>query len=96
MWNDKKSWWAKKAEENKGSNTHRKNWCVVKVAKGYGNYNLNTWGMDIIYEYKAASRSNAPKWYDPAKGRYEANIEVDNLTKHEAHCVAKGLNFLDT
>jgi hypothetical protein len=21
--------------------------------------------------------------------------EVDNLTKHEAHCVAKGLNFLD-
>jgi hypothetical protein len=94
MWSDKKSWWAKKAEENKGSNTHRKNWCVIKVAKRYGNYNLNTWGIDVIYEYKAVAKLNAPTIYT-AEGKIQKAIEVDNLTKHEAHCVAKGLNFLD-
>jgi hypothetical protein len=94
MWNDKKSWWVKKAEENKADKTHYKDWCVIKVAKKYGNYNLNTWGIDVIYEYKAVARANAPKIYT-AEGRLMQQVEVDNLTKHEAHCVAKGLNFLD-
>jgi hypothetical protein len=94
MWNDKKPWWSKKADENKGLNTHRKDWCVIKVATGF-KPDINTWEGIYFYEYRAVAKSNAPKWYDPARGKYEANIEVDNLTKHEAHCVAKGLNFLD-
>jgi hypothetical protein len=94
MWSDRKPWWSKKSEENQGSNTHYKNWCVIKVAKQYGNYNLNTWGIDVIYEYKAVAKINAPMMYDE-KNKLKKPIEVDNLTKHEAHCVAKGLNFLD-
>ena len=93
MWNDKKSWWAKKAKDNQTDNSVTKNWCVIKVATGF-KPDINTW--EGIYEYKAVAKSNAPKWYNPAGGKYEANIEVNNLTKHEAHCVAKGLNFLDT
>jgi hypothetical protein len=94
MWNDRKSWWAKKAEDNKADKTHYKNWCVIKVAKQYGNYNLNTWGIDVIYEYKAVAKLNAPKIYT-TEGRLMQQIEVDNLTKQAAHEVAKGLNFLD-
>jgi hypothetical protein len=93
MWNDKKSWWAKKAEENKGSNTHRKNWCVIKLATGYRAV-PNKIEFEYTYEYKAVARANAPKIYT-AEGRLMQQVEVDNLTKHEAHCVAKGLNFLD-
>lgn len=94
MWSNKKSWWAKKAEENKVDKTHYKNWCVIKVAKKYGNYNLNTWGIDLIYEYKATAKINAPHRYGK-NGRLVAEVEVDNLTKQAAHEVAKGLNFLD-
>ena len=95
MWNDRKPWWSKKAKDNQGSKTHYKDWCVIKLAKRYGNYNLNTWGIDIIYEYKAVAKSNAPKYWNPDTGKYEVAVEVDNLTKHEAYCCAKGLNFLD-
>jgi len=94
MWSNKQPWWAKKAEENKTDKSHHKNWCVIKVAKKYGNYNLNTWGIDVIYEYKAVAKLNAPKIYT-TEGRLMQQIEVDNLTKQAAHEVAKGLNFLD-
>jgi hypothetical protein len=94
MWSNKKPWWAKKAEENKVDKTHYKDWCVIKVAKKYGNYNLNTWGIDVIYEYKAVAKLNAPLLYNELSSRSKP-IVVDNLTKQEAHEVAKGLNFLD-
>jgi len=93
MWSNKKSWWAKKAEENKADKTHYKNWCVIKVARFYRN-DPNQWGGHIVYGYKAVARENAPVIYT-AEGRLMQQVEVDNLTKHEAHCVAKGLNFLD-
>jgi hypothetical protein len=67
---------------------------VIKVAKKYGNYNLNTWGIDVIYEYKAVAKLNAPLLYNELSSRSKP-IVVDNLTKQEAHEVAKGLNFLD-
>jgi hypothetical protein len=93
MWNDRKSWWAKKAESNKADKTHYKNWCVIKVATG-GRYDINTWGIAYIFQYKAVAKLNAPCVYD-AVGKITHPIEVDNLTKQEAHEVAKGLNFLD-
>jgi hypothetical protein len=94
MWSNKKSWWAKKAEENKVDKTHYKDWCVIKVAIRYGLYNPNTWGIDVVYAYKAVAKLNAPLWYDEL-GRRSKPIVVDNLTKQAAHEVAKGLNFLD-
>jgi hypothetical protein len=93
MWSSKKSWWAKKAEENKGSNTHRKNWCVIKVAVGC-KPDASLWIPVVIFKYKAVAKLNAPMMYG-SDGKISKAIEVDNLTKHEAHCVAKGLNFLD-
>jgi len=44
--------------------------------------------------YVACAKLNAPKIFD-AEGQLLSNIAVDNLTKQEAHEVAKGLNFLD-
>jgi hypothetical protein len=84
----------RKPRRIKADKTHYKNWCVIKVAKRYGNYNLNTWGIDVIYEYKAVAKLNAPLLYDEL-GRRSKPIVVDNLTKQAAHEVAKGLNFLD-
>ena len=89
MWSNKKSWWAKKAEENKTDKSHYKNWCVIKVAVGFV---PNQW--DPVYEYKATAKINAPHRYGK-NGRLVAEVEVDNLTKQAAHEVAKGLNFLD-
>jgi len=94
MWNDKKPWWSKKAEDNQGSKTHYKNWCVIKVATGHTPYNIHTWDYAFVYTYKAVARENAPTIYT-VDGKMRQAVEVDNLTKHEAHCVAKGLNFLD-
>jgi hypothetical protein len=95
MWNDRKPWWGRKSEENQTEKSHYKNWCVIKVAVGFKPYNVNTWGeYESTYQYRAVARENAPKIYT-AEGRLMQQIEVDNLTKHEAHCVAKGLNFLD-
>lgn len=92
MWNDKKPWWQKKAKDNQTDCDHRKTWCVIKVAVGFKTYNGE---YESTYQYRAVARENAPKIYT-AEGRLMQQIEVDNLTKHEAHCVAKGLNFLDT
>ena len=94
MWSDRKPWWSRKAKDNNpAENSHYKNWCVIKVHTGHRN-NLNTWGYEAVYQYKAIGRSNAPMYYDE-HNKLQKRIEVDNLTKHEAHCVARGLNFLD-
>jgi hypothetical protein len=93
MWSNKKPWWAKKAEENKVDTTHHKDWCVIKVSVGLKHI-PNQWEPAYIYKYKAVAKANAPKIYS-ASGVLLQQKEVDNLTKHEAHCVAKGLNFLD-
>ena len=89
MWSNRKPWWAKKAEENKVDKTHYKDWCVIKVVMGFV---PNQW--DPAYGYKPCAKLNAPKIYD-AEGLMQTTIVVDNLTKQEAHEVAKGLNFLD-
>lgn len=94
MWNDRKPWWDKRRKDNQTDNSVTKNWCVIKVATGF-KPNINTWEYDFSYTYKAVGRANAPKIYT-VDGKMQQAIEVDNLTKHEAHCVAKGLNFLDT
>ena len=53
----------------------------------------NKWSPEYTFEYKAVAKLNAPFVYD-AVGKINKPVEVDNLTKHEAYCVAKGLNFL--
>ena len=83
MWNDRKSWWSKKAEDNQGSKTHYKNWCVIKVAVAY-RHHINSWTTDVEYAYKAVARANAPTIYT-AEGKMQQAIEVDNLTTQEAH-----------
>jgi hypothetical protein len=93
MWNERKSWWAKKAEDNKADKTHYKNWCVIKVAVRY-RHDTSLWNPVIVYQYKAVAKINVPHRYG-ATGKLVAEVEVDNLTKQEAHEVAKGLNFLD-
>ena len=93
MWNDRKPWWSRKAKENQTDTPHYKNWCVIKVAVGY-KHSPNQWEPIYTFKYRAVGRANAPKIYT-AEGKLMQQIEVDNLTKHEAYCVAKGLNFLD-
>ena len=93
MWSDKQPWWSRKAKENQTDTSHYKNWCVIKVAVAY-RHHINSWTTDVEYAYKAVARANAPTIYT-AEGKMQQAIEVDHLTKHEAHCVAKGLNFLD-
>jgi hypothetical protein len=92
MWNDRKPWRSKKAEDNQGFKTHYKDWCVIKVAVGY-RHDVNSWNAVYTFEYRAVAKINAPMMYDE-NNKLKKQIEVDNLTKHEAHCVAKGLNFL--
>lgn len=92
MWSDRKSWWVKKAEDNKVDKTHYKDWCVIEkcsLSIVHGGQ-----GLLITKVYKACAKLNAPKIYDVA-GLMQTTIVVDNLTKQEAHEVAKGLNFLD-
>jgi hypothetical protein len=94
MWSDRKPWWHRKAKDNNpAENSHYKTWCVVKVAIAY-RHDINKWNPIIDYEYRAVGRMNAPMTLDD-DGKLVKAIVVDNLTKHEAHCVAKGLNFLD-
>lgn len=93
MWSNKQPWWSKKSKENQTDNSVRKNWCVIKVAVGFRRL-PNQWDVVYTFQYKAVGRANAPTIYT-AEGKMQQAIEVDNLTKHEAHCVAKGLNFLD-
>ena len=95
MWSDKKPWWQKpKGDPRKAvDREYAKNWCVIKVAVGY-RHDVNSWSAVYTFEYKAVAKLNAPMMYD-AEGKMHKAIEVDHLTKHEAHCVAKGLNFLD-
>ena len=94
MWSDKQPWWVKKAKERKEEKTHYKNWCVIKYVKEIY-YVPNQWGAKAKMEYKAVARLNAPQIFHRDTGKLTRAIEVDNLTKHEAYCVAKGLNFLD-
>ena len=99
MWSEKKPWWQQKAKKHEGKHAknapYARSWCVAKVAKQYGNYNLNTWGIDVIYEYKALVRSNAPQYWNEARQKFETSAVMDYLTKPEAIACAKGLNFLD-
>lgn len=92
MWSDRKPWWAKKAEENKVDKTHYKDWCVIEthsLSIVHGGQ-----GLSIATIYRACAKLNAPKVYG-IDGLMQPTIVVNNLTKHEAHEVAKGLNFLD-
>ena len=93
MWSDRKPWWSRKSKENQTDNSHYKNWCVIRVAVGYRN-DINSWNPVYVFEYRAVAKLNAPTMYG-SDGKISKAIEVDHLTKHEAHCVAKGLNFLD-
>ena len=93
MWSDRKPWWVKKAKDLQAENSHYKNWCVIKVLVSKVN-NIHGWSVMYVEEYRAIGRANAPTEFTP-QGKIVKRIEVDNLTKHEAHCVAKGLNFLD-
>ena len=93
MWSDRKPWWSKKSKENQTNNSHYKNWCVIKIAVRI-RHDPSQWNPVYDFGYKAVARENAPTIYT-AEGKLTQAIEVDNLTKHEAHCVAKGLNFLD-
>ena len=94
MWSDRKPWWVKKAKDLQADKTHYKNWCVIKVLVSKVN-NTHGWSVHYTEEYRAVGRMNAPQYYDPETGKLTKSVEVDNLTKHEAICVAKGLNFLD-
>jgi len=91
MWNSRKPWWAKKAEENKVDKTHYKNWCVIEMVKAKAITNSGLW---LVKEYKACAKLNIPTLYD-LDGNIVKPVVVNNLTKQEAHEVAKGLNFLD-
>lgn len=93
MWSDRKPWWSRKSKENQTEKSHYKDWCVIRVAVGY-RQDVNSWNPVYVFEYKAVAKLNAPMFTD-AYGKVSKAVEVDNLTKHEAHCVAKGLNFLD-
>ncbi len=96
MWNSRKSWWAKKAEENRVDKTHYKDWCVVEVYQFVVENDPRQWSQTafIVRKYKPCAKLNAPKIYD-SNGIMSNTIAVDNLTKQEAHEIAKGLNFLD-
>lgn len=93
MWSDRKPWWQRKSTENQTDNAVKKTWCVVRVAVGF-RHDPNKWEPVYTFQYKAVAKLNAPLMYD-SEGKIGKPIEVDNLTKHEAHVVAKGLNFLD-
>ena len=93
MWSDKQPWWSRKSKENQTEKSHYKDWCVIRVAVGY-RHDVNSWNPVYVFEYRAVAKLNAPMFTD-AYGKISKAVEVDNLTKHEAHCVAKGLNFLD-
>ena len=89
MWSDRKPWWQKKAKTNQGKRSpDAKTWCVIKVMNLV--YDPNKWNGGVLTVYKAVGRMNAPKWFDPLTGESINSIEVDNLTKHEAHCVEIG------
>lgn len=94
MWNDKKPWWQKKAKDNQTNNSVKKNWCVIKVATGYKPSAV--WGeFEYTYTYKAIGKNNVPiYWTD--EGKAVSSAVVENLTKHEAYCCAKGLNFFES
>jgi hypothetical protein len=91
MWSDRKPWWAKKAEENKVDKTHYKDWCVVELVRLRA---VNNSGLWLEKQYKPCAKLNAPVRFD-LDGKKIQSVVVDNLTKQEAHEVAKGLNFLD-
>lgn len=97
MWSDKQPWWQKAAKEGKQRkqppNPYAKSWCVIKIVGSVAYVNGQLTIVGVVY--KPCPRLNAPQYYNPKTAKLERSIEVDNLTKHEAHAVAKGLNFLD-
>lgn len=94
MWSNRKPWWAKKAEENKVDKTHYKDWCVIEMVEWHTVNDPTFWVSAKHRVYKPCAKLNAPRIYGE-DGNLIKPIVVDNLTKHEAHEVAKGLNFLD-
>ena len=94
MWSNRKPWWVKKAEENKVDKTHYKDWCVIEKYVLHEEDIPPNFAMVMQKVYKPCAKLNAPKIYD-RDGNLSTTIVVDNLTKQEAHEVAKGLNFLD-
>lgn len=91
MWSDRKPWWQKKSKENQTDSAVKKTWCVIRV--GMFKNSMNSFNPRFVVCYKPCQKLNAPKWIED--GQTKDAIAVDNLTKHEAYCVAKGLNFLD-
>ena len=88
-----KKWWEKKSVDNAKSNSHYKNWCVIKRVKNF-QHDINKWEGVYSYEYVAVGRSNAPEWYDPQTMKIVKSVYIDNLTKAEAIAMAKMLNFV--
>lgn len=84
----KKPWWEKRRKENAIDKTHYKDWCVVKVVR----FNIShPKGIEQEIRYKACAKLNAPVTYS-LDGIPRNTIVSNNLTKHEAHSVAKLLN----
>lgn len=89
----KTKWWEKKAKENLETKKHYKAWCVIKRVKNF-QHDINKWEGVYSYEYVAVGRSNAPEYYDPARGKLRKATHVDHLTRAEAIAMAKMLNFV--
>jgi len=89
----KKPWWEKRRKENAIDKTHYKNWCVIEVLELETIQDPSVWAPRITGKtvYKACAKLNVPMIYD-AEGNRRAKPVSDNLTKHEAHAVAKLLN----
>lgn len=88
-----KKWWEKKSVDNAKSNSHYKNWCVIRRISNL-RHDPNKWISAFEYEYVAVVRSNAPQYYEPATGMFNDSVHVDKLTKEEAFAMAKMLNFV--
>lgn len=88
----KTKWWEKKPKENQTDNKHYKSWCVIARIKNIRHV-PSKWGAEYEYEYMAVTRSNAPEYYDPERGKLRKALKVDHLTKAEAIAMAKMLNF---
>lgn len=89
----KKPWWEKRRKENAIDKTYYKNWCVIEVVEFKIASKKYPWSLpaSLTTIYKPCAKLNVPKAYD-RDGIDKTVIISDNLTKHEAHSVAKLLN----
>jgi len=93
MWSDRKPWWQKKAKDNQTDTNPKKTWCVIKIAVGHKP--TATFGeFEYIFKYKPCPKVNVPTYWTD-EGKAVSSAVMDNLTKHEAYCCAKGLNFFE-